>query len=426
MNNNIGNIIKLKRKEKGLTQEELSQEICTPSYLSRIENNQVVPDESILDLLSKKLGISLTKKDTQDADSDVNRRLEDWHIKLLERKNYQENVYELKNLIDQTNNESNTVKFKIIHCRYLLMKGNIKKTTDILRNLACILKPDYTRNYFLYVSVLMIYHHLKEEYDEAISAGLPLVKKKDLESIASDYEIGMIYYNLALSYSKQHQTERCIHYSNIALSIFKDQYFLDRAIDCQLLLGISFNRLGFWEESKNAFLLSERLVTFLPVESQDHYTGIIQNNIGYSLECQGKYKLAISYYEKSLELKRGSKLNTLINLVRSNYNVNDMIKAKEWLYLALDMVNSDSPKKYSIQLQTYHTIFKKEYTDIEEIIKMQQTCTDFFLNTQNWQLLYEYSTLFATIYEKYNLYKRANSMYKLALKANDNKFSRRR
>ena len=46
------------RKELDISLEALSHGVCSPSYLSKIENNILVANDDIYNLLFKKLGIS--------------------------------------------------------------------------------------------------------------------------------------------------------------------------------------------------------------------------------------------------------------------------------------------------------------------------------------------------------------------------------
>jgi len=55
----IAQYIKKNRNSKGLTLEELSKGICSLSYLSKIENDKIKADKHILNLLAKKMGISI-------------------------------------------------------------------------------------------------------------------------------------------------------------------------------------------------------------------------------------------------------------------------------------------------------------------------------------------------------------------------------
>lgn len=53
----LGELIKHKRKELGLTQKELSDGICTQALISRIEKGDIVPKKAILDKLGKRLNL---------------------------------------------------------------------------------------------------------------------------------------------------------------------------------------------------------------------------------------------------------------------------------------------------------------------------------------------------------------------------------
>lgn len=54
----IGELIRIERKKLHLTQEELSEGICEPTTLSRIENNKQDPTRNVLNALLQRLGIS--------------------------------------------------------------------------------------------------------------------------------------------------------------------------------------------------------------------------------------------------------------------------------------------------------------------------------------------------------------------------------
>ena len=53
----IGEVIKRKRKELRLTQEELCEGICEPSTISRIESGKQVPAKNKLDALLQRLDL---------------------------------------------------------------------------------------------------------------------------------------------------------------------------------------------------------------------------------------------------------------------------------------------------------------------------------------------------------------------------------
>ncbi len=55
----IGDVIKRKRKERRGTQELISKGVCSVSYLSKIENNKMIPSEYVIKELSKRLEIDM-------------------------------------------------------------------------------------------------------------------------------------------------------------------------------------------------------------------------------------------------------------------------------------------------------------------------------------------------------------------------------
>ncbi len=63
MKNNIGNLIKQNRLLQNFSQETLCKDICVVSYLSKIENGLVSPNEEIIQLLFKQLNIDYLNKE---------------------------------------------------------------------------------------------------------------------------------------------------------------------------------------------------------------------------------------------------------------------------------------------------------------------------------------------------------------------------
>ncbi len=65
--NSIGTILKQQRRSKNMTLEEVSENICSNSYLSKAENMQLIPKDPILSKLKKRLDINQTLEFDQDV-----------------------------------------------------------------------------------------------------------------------------------------------------------------------------------------------------------------------------------------------------------------------------------------------------------------------------------------------------------------------
>lgn len=59
----IGSIIKLNRIKQNMSQKSLSKGICVPSYLSRIENGDLLPSDDVISIIFNKLGLTFNDSD---------------------------------------------------------------------------------------------------------------------------------------------------------------------------------------------------------------------------------------------------------------------------------------------------------------------------------------------------------------------------
>ena len=53
----IGSIIKLNRLKQNISQKSLANGICVPSYLSRIENGELLASEDVISIIFSRLGL---------------------------------------------------------------------------------------------------------------------------------------------------------------------------------------------------------------------------------------------------------------------------------------------------------------------------------------------------------------------------------
>ena len=63
--NNIGLLIKMARIQQNMKQVSLAKGICSTSYLSKIENNQTIPSEDVLQLLLERLELDYEDLSTE-------------------------------------------------------------------------------------------------------------------------------------------------------------------------------------------------------------------------------------------------------------------------------------------------------------------------------------------------------------------------
>ncbi|KIO60378.1 hypothetical protein B4064_3563 [Caldibacillus thermoamylovorans] len=418
MNNNLGSFLKLKRIEKNIRQDDLCRGICTPSYLSRIENNHVVADEEIYILLFERLGIAYDQ--LFESIEHIDEKIEKWYDSLLNKEEYEVNIEELKGL-SIIGGGSTSIKFEIVYCRYLLEHDDLTEVSKVLKNLKQIIKVANNRTFFLYTNVLLLYYIKTNKFSEAVEAGVELLQLVGYENLANRFELGIFYYNFSLSLKNIYCYEEALIYIEKALKIFKDEYLLERALACHIILGTCYNNSRKWDDAIATFRLAERILIYLPKEDQNKYLYIISNNLGNCYEYQGKYNEAINYYLEAIKyVNDDNKSKIQLNLIRTYYLKGDIESARLWLKTKQAEEDSRLSEKYQIQLKIFETITDDNLT-IDNIINIQKSSINYFLSIKDWKLTVRYSELFANIYESYSHYKQANLLYKLALQTNQNR-----
>ena len=115
----IGKKIRFFRKKKNISQSDLAINICSVSYLSKIENDQVVANPEIIEKLIARLQINLEiHVDTQKLLS----MLTNWNRNIINHKRLAaDKTYKrLEMTIKATNDPFHILKFKILELHYLI------------------------------------------------------------------------------------------------------------------------------------------------------------------------------------------------------------------------------------------------------------------------------------------------------------------
>ena len=328
MHQSYGKLIKLTRIEKNMKQEELCEGICTPSYLSRIENDRVVADEQIYKLLLYKLGVDV-KKDVIDIEQ-IDAQIEQWYEQFLLNKEPSINIEALKEKARSTNNET-YLKFKLIYCRYLLKSNKLEEVKKYISELEKIPMLNKRLN-FLFTNVLILFYYKDKQYLKAIEVGEKILPISSFNSFIKPIEVGNFFYNLAYIYKKIYEYDKSIYFGRQALDIFKEWYFLKFALQCHVLLAICYNNTQRTEQALNSYELAQKIIPFLPQNSHSYHYSIIENNIGKCYENLNNYNQALYYYIKSFEnQKNDDKMINIINIIRCYYKLDNLEMGRHWL-----------------------------------------------------------------------------------------------
>lgn len=154
-NKTIGSIIRHYRRQQKLTLEETSEDICSISYLCKVENNQLVPSETILAKLIQRLNI-------REEEINYNQNL-NWTEEILLNGKVSKELYDIYKT-------QNTYQAKLVMYSYKVLnendfKGSYKQYLELTDYFPHFIENEL--HYFIYLTMYVFYK--TERYYDAMA-----------------------------------------------------------------------------------------------------------------------------------------------------------------------------------------------------------------------------------------------------------------
>jgi HTH-type transcriptional regulator, quorum sensing regulator NprR len=421
-NLDIGAVIKFYRSEKNMTQEELAQDICSVSYLSKIENNVTKPSEEIINLLFLKLKVEYDPeadhKDLAENEKELFEKYRGILNKSLESTILWNDSF--KDIPNSYKTISDKVLFQIISCRFYLYKRDLVNAEKILSRLENIISSCNPRERFIYYKNSGIFFYIKGDYLEAISkfnCSLKLVPDTNIY----DWDLADLYYQLSLTYGKIQKIQNSIKFAQMAIDYFDKDYNYIKSAECQVILGIAYQRLEEYDMAIKSYDLGLKLAeTF----NNTHLMANINHNLGYLYSLSSNEMKARKFFEESLRLRLSMNdngevvkiLNTLHSLVQLSYKDGNFSDMEKFLSLAQETISRNDGEimtDYQYHLTTYKLLAEDEVSCADYL---DNYVIPYFINKGNKRYVYQYSKMLARIYESNRKYKKGIFYYSLANK----------
>jgi transcriptional regulator with XRE-family HTH domain len=406
----IGEQIRYFRTAQQLLQSDLAKGICSTSYLSKIENNQTLPSDEIILLLTKRLNVELHISNC--SFDELYRKLYEWYEIMFNR--HEEKAHkmyqELKNSLIK--DPDLKLLFQLYECLYFLNKKKIMAASKLIEEIDKFVELLSDKNTYYYLKFKGIYLYLTNQPHEAMS----LLKQAmiQLNTIETQrWEKGYLYYLLGLVASKLWLNMVCTDYINQALLIFERIYCLRRCADCKILLAITFQRMGEYEKAEEEYHLAMILAESI---HSNRLKGTILHNKGQLASLRGNSMQAINFYEESLAYKDAlEKASTIYTLIEEYYRMQNYNRGISLVKSGMELVkDNEIYKTFAIHYQTYYYLLTKGIEDNDTMEYLTNTTVPYFLETQNWFHLMEYSEMLARAFEQAQKYKSSSYYYSLA------------
>ncbi|KQL51430.1 hypothetical protein AN964_20915 [Heyndrickxia shackletonii] len=409
---NIGAIIKLNRIKQNLTQEELAEGIISISYLSKIENGKIEPNDEVIKLLCLRLGIEINRQ----IDDETKALCHEWFRLLLSCTDV-EKLKEKYNIINELTNTIEDVELQIllkIHLiRYYLKLGKLDPAFEQINHLKDFSNTFTTEQKYFWNKFNGNYYYLKEDYNEALKF-YTLSEDFIAHLDVSEEENADLEYSLALTYSKLRITSLALRAAYKALDLYRQIYHFSRCAECHLILGISYRRIHNHEKAIKNYQLAKQLAEHTNNKDIIQLTHL---NLGYLYSVQGDTNLAIDHLDMIInedESLLEDRLSALTTIVKEYYQNGYFKEAKQRISEGLKWIDLDGKDKH---VMFYHEIRAFLYMIEEQHEKFEKMMVEEFIpyleEQKDYAKLTVYAEFLASHFENLHKYKNATKYYKL-------------
>ncbi|MCF6139525.1 helix-turn-helix domain-containing protein [Pseudalkalibacillus berkeleyi] len=394
------------RMKKGLTQNELSNGICSISYLSKIENDSIQSNPETLKLLCKRLDINF--EDNQNLNSELKKQLLDVYTLIKQReiiqiKNKMEEIkLKVKDVEDPTINSL----YKLINARYYLLVKDYKKAKHYLEKVENLTKFFSDELKYFFNSFSGLYCYLSGDYKSSLRF---YQEAKQISQAMHRYEPEFIY-QLSILYSKLGRNTKSIITAYEALAAFDKNANYERSVDCHILLGIGYNRIG--DDQSAELYLSKALKASRYLPNNDYIQSIAYHNLGLVNSNRGKSIEAIINYKKSIE--NNLHIQTTYMLAKEYYIIENHTQSYNWLNKGLSYVeNIEDSYSFKLWILKYEIDKNESSKEYQELLTK---AVSYFEEKEDYLNLRECYEKLGHYYSEKFMYKNSSIYY---LKANN-------
>lgn len=258
----LGDIIKRRRLELGMTQKELADDICTQALISRIEHNDIVPNKDILEKIENRLNLNVNELNIvismNTKQHKVNELISEIRV-YLDRRDYHSIKLLIKyntTLIENCKEIDDIAFFEWMKATCIhQLEGNTDEAIRIINSIS-LDELDNELSIEIINAVGLIYYE-EQVFDVALDYFKDAMKRIR-PTIDFKIQVKLIFnYALTLEENNQNQETLSTLLSGLDLLLEKDSLFLMG--DFYYMKGFIFNKMNNLDEAKNNFELAQSI-----------------------------------------------------------------------------------------------------------------------------------------------------------------------
>lgn len=411
-----------------MTQEKVCSGICSIPYLSKLENGKLEVKRDTLELLCERLSINMQELTNDDEQVWLN-KLDNLYYLIESRQihgSIREKINEIKDKKPNfINNPRLYLTYQVVLFNYYLSIRD-KNSCRELKN-----KLEIYNQRHKHLDKKIEFRLLKSiGFYEYLLGSVSKSKKYYYQALhindKASYKDATLLYRLGLVHTQMMETSLSISFAERASHIFMQQMNIKSIIDCQLLIGINYNRSSNYEKAKTCFLQILQSTKFSSSKN-DPILGKIYHNLGYSYLLERDIEDAIKYLKLALKTKKTlqEQMSTMYllaytyKLIKNKRMLNALIKKG----MECEKINKSFYYKFYLLNSIKGTELNYELNDTL-IDKITKEIYPYFLKHEP-KVAIECLLLLAGFYEKKKQYKKASIYYKKAFSASNNNQKRR-
>lgn len=407
----IGSRIRFFRIQKNMTQEELASKIISISYLSKIENNQTSASIEVLELLCDRLGIKLIENEEYME----LKELHEWYFSMINRKKeeaakfyetYEENLY--------TNDSRVAILFVLYELRFFLFTHQLDRAEEQIKKIELFKDIFDTKMSYFYEKFVAQFHYMINKFTVAVEH-----YKRSEEILTGsihfeNWEKADLYYYIGLTYNRMGKLALSIVYIQKALSIYRSLYDLKRSAECQILLGISYEKIDEFQMAEENYKLATKVAEGI---NDENLLGLIHHNLGILFSKQAKSVEAIKEFTQSLQFKEEhmvvSRLRSIHGLIEEYHRIEYFEDCREWVEKGLEIIEGNKGlREFEIHFLYYNYVLNKS----DKLMKfIEKDALPYFEGLDHHNQVAFYAEKLGKLYHDNHKYKLASTNFSKAV-----------
>ncbi|WP_394188826.1 helix-turn-helix domain-containing protein [Paenisporosarcina quisquiliarum] len=411
--NTFGHVIKFERIRQNIKQVKLADGICTPSYLSKIESNSIVPSEEILGLLFERLSIKLSSSKKDDNEFlDYVRSIYLEAIKTKDKMLVSKQLEEILNTHYLFKNQScfYTYILMVIRLKIMVQKVN-SDTLSYLSSISNFSSKFDSHQLLLFHSFNGYMHYYNNDRDNALQS---LEKAKTFHGLSNleDCESADFHFLYGLFNLHNNKIIVSLDFLSRAQSYFNKELLLLRSVESYITTAVAYQVASSLDKHFEYLMLAEHLA--LEGDMKENLALIYFNMATYYNLNKNIIK-AIDYYHKCLHLTHNSfvYMKTVYCIILQNSMINNIDEVLKWSKKGIELFTLD-PDELAKGLDYHFKIHLSLHSNFDKFEDIVTEAIQYFDKTKDYRHANKYAMLIAKYFYAAGKYKKATNYYQLA------------